>query len=253
MIFGIDEVGRGPLAGPVCVGIVAFDDNVTIEGLKDSKKLTEPKREKLSQEIYQKAAYAKIIFVSEDEIDKLNIKNATIQGMEKLINDIPEGTLITEIRIDGNEKLDISVNYKSIIQGDQTEPSIMAASIIAKVARDDLMKKIDATHPQYGFKNHKGYGTQEHLYALTLYGPCVHHRKSFSPVKKCGIGFLPTQEKIDKTNVAKRFMTDMTDQEIKIELSKIEKTQGKKYAEELREIIRAEWLYVNQASSLRGK
>ena len=118
---------------------------------------------------------------------------------------------------------------------------------------NDLMKKIDATHPQYGFKNHKGYGTQEHLYALTLYGPCVHHRKSFGPVEKCGIGFLPTQEKMSKTNIAKRFMADMTDQEIKIELSKIEKTQGKKYAEELREIIRAEWLYVNQASSLRGK
>ena len=136
MIFGIDEVGKGPLAGPVCIGIVALDSSKEIIGLKDSKKLSEKKREELSHEIRENAAYTNTLFIEKDVIDKINIKNATIKGMEDIILNIPPSYKPTEILIDGNEVINTSYKYQSIIKGDETEQSIMAASIIAKVERD---------------------------------------------------------------------------------------------------------------------
>ena len=120
MIFGIDEVGKGPLAGPVCIGIVALDSSQEIIGLKDSKKLSEKKREELSQEIKEKAAYTDTLFIEKDIIDKLNIKNATIKGMEDIILNIPPSYKPTEILIDGNEVINTSYKYQSIIKGDES-------------------------------------------------------------------------------------------------------------------------------------
>lgn len=178
LIAGVDEAGRGPLAGPVCVAsvIMPLETDKIITGVNDSKKLTEKKREMLFDEIINTAIDYKIEFVSEKEIDDINILNATKQGMKRAICGLkskPDLVLIDAVN------LDVEIPTESIIKGDAKSYNIAAASILAKVSRDRLMLKLDAKYPEYNFKKHKGYGTKEHIENLKKFGKCEIHRNSF--------------------------------------------------------------------------
>lgn len=179
LIAGIDEAGRGPLAGPVCVAIaiMPLDTEKIIEGINDSKKLSEKKRDLLFDKIKETAIAYDVEFIDEETIDTINILNATKLGMYQCIQNIskkPDVVLIDAVKLD---KLDIPT--MSIIKGDALSYSIACASILAKVSRDRLMLEMDKEYPQYNFKKHKGYGTKEHIENLKKYGPSKIHRKSF--------------------------------------------------------------------------
>lgn len=178
LIAGIDEAGRGPLAGPVCVAMVIMplDKESIIEKVNDSKKLSEKMREKLYDDIIERAIDYKIEFVDKDTIDSINILNATKLGMLTCINNIetkPDVVLIDAVNIN----CDIPV--EPIIKGDALSYSIACASILAKVTRDRYMLEMDTQYPQYNFKKHKGYGTKEHIENLKKYGKCEIHRETF--------------------------------------------------------------------------
>jgi ribonuclease HII len=181
LIAGVDEAGRGPLAGPVVAAAVILDPNRPIEGLNDSKKLTEKKREYLFDVIQERALAFCIASADVEEIDRINILQATLLAMQRAIVGLkifPDLALI-----DGNQIPILTCKAQAIIKGDETEPAISAASILAKVSRDREMCLLDKEFPQYGFSQHKGYGTKAHLLALEMYGPCVFHRRSFAPVR----------------------------------------------------------------------
>ncbi|MDR3445621.1 MULTISPECIES: ribonuclease HII [unclassified Dyella] len=181
-IAGVDEAGRGPLAGPVAVAAVILDPARPIEGLNDSKKLTEQKREALYPLIVERALAHSIVMVMSDEIDRINIYQATMTGMCRALLGLTPAA--HEAWIDGNAlPRDLPCAGRAIIGGDALEPAISAASILAKVTRDRWMVELDRKHPGYGFAEHKGYGTPAHLSALKRLGPCPHHRRSFAPVK----------------------------------------------------------------------
>lgn len=183
-VAGIDEAGRGPLAGPVCAACVVFPKGVKIEGINDSKKLTEKKREKLFDEIIEKAEAYSIQFVEPEVIDEINIRQATHLAMGKAVKAL--GIVPEHILIDGNDNIPFDVPYTYIIKGDAKSQTIAAASILAKVSRDRLMVKLDGEYPQYGFAKHKGYGTKAHMEAIQAYGVTKVHRKSFMTDKVLG-------------------------------------------------------------------
>ena len=177
-ICGIDEAGRGPLAGPVVIGAVILPMDSLIEGVNDSKKVSEKKREKVFEEIIAQAISYNVGIVDQNTIDEINILNATKLGVKKAI----EGLEVKPdlILVDALTNIEtFGIPYKSIIKGDAKEYSIAAASIIAKVTRDRMMIEWDKIFPQYGFAKHKGYGTAAHIQALKENGPCMLHRKSF--------------------------------------------------------------------------
>lgn len=178
-ICGIDEAGRGPLAGPVVVASVIMPRDSMIEGVNDSKKVSEKKREKLYDLILDEAISYGIGIIDQKEIDEINILNATKKGLTKSINELkikPDLILVDALtHIDTN-----GIPYESIIKGDAKSYSIAAASIIAKVTRDRIMREWDKIYPQYGFEKHKGYGTSAHISAIKEYGLCPLHRKSFT-------------------------------------------------------------------------
>lgn len=174
-IGGIDEAGRGPLAGPVVVAGVIMPLDDIIDGINDSKKLSEKKRDKLFEVIMQKAIDVQVAIIDRQQIDQLNILNATKLGMMQCINGFSS---VDHVLIDA-VKLDTAVPTTSIIHGDALSYSIAAASIVAKVTRDRLMAEYDKLYPQYNFAKHKGYGTKEHITLLQQYGPCPIHRKTF--------------------------------------------------------------------------
>ena len=176
-IGGVDEVGRGPLAGPVVCAAVILPEDCSIIGIDDSKKLTEKKRDELFEIIKEQAICYNIEFVDEKEIDELNILQATKKCMAKAINGLEVKPDI--MLVDALDGLDISCNAKPIVHGDALSYSIGAASILAKVTRDRYMVELDSKYPQYGFAKHKGYGTKQHMDALREYGPCEIHRRSF--------------------------------------------------------------------------
>ncbi len=179
LIAGVDEAGRGPLAGPVTVAAVILEE--PIDGLDDSKKLSENQRLALVATIKEQAKAWSIVHIPVDKIDQINIFQATMLGMQKAIQQLnvkPEKVLV-----DGNKTPDFGIAAEAIVGGDGKVAAISAASILAKTARDALMQQIDQTFPQYGFAQHKGYGTKAHLESIELHGPCEHHRKSFAPVK----------------------------------------------------------------------
>jgi ribonuclease HII len=182
-IAGVDEAGRGPLAGPVTVAAVILDPSKPrIRGLDDSKKLTHAKREALYEKIVERALSYSIVMVMSDEIDRINIFQATMTGMCRALAGLTPSA--HEAWIDGNAlPRDLPCAGRAIIGGDGLEPAISAASILAKVTRDRWMVELDREHPGYGFAEHKGYGTPAHLAALQRLGPCPHHRRSFAPVK----------------------------------------------------------------------
>lgn len=177
-IAGIDEAGRGPLAGPVTVGVVIMKPDSFIEGINDSKKISETKREKLYEEITQEAIDWNVGIVDQNEIDEINILNAT----KKALTIALEGLKVKPERllVDALEHIDTKgIPYTSIIKGDAKIYSIGAASILAKVTRDRIMREYDEVYPEYGFAKHKGYGTSAHIEAIKKYGPCPLHRKTF--------------------------------------------------------------------------
>lgn len=180
---GIDEAGRGPWAGPVTAAAVILDPARPIDGLTDSKKLTEKRREALEPLIKANVVAWCVAHASVDEIDHLNIREATFLAMTRAakgLSTAPELALV-----DGNAlPRDLPCPARAIIKGDLTEPAISAASILAKTERDRLMRELDITHPGYGFASHKGYGAATHSEALTRLGPCPIHRMSFAPVRK---------------------------------------------------------------------
>lgn len=180
-VAGVDEVGRGPLAGAVVTAAVILDENNPIIGLADSKKLSEKRREKLEDIIKDQALSWSLGRAEPEEIDQLNILQATLLAMKRAV----EGLTIspTHALVDGNQAPDLSCPVTTIIKGDQSEPTIAAASILAKVARDREMKVMDELYPGYGFAKHKGYPTKEHQQALMELGPTIIHRRSFKPVQ----------------------------------------------------------------------
>jgi ribonuclease HII len=182
LVAGVDEAGRGPLAGPVVIAAVILDIQRPIVGLDDSKKLTEAKREELFPLIVERALAYSVVVIEREEIDRINIFQATMVGMARAVRDLVPSA--TEALIDGNHlPKDLPCPGRAIIDGDALEPAISAASILAKVSRDRLMVAMDAQFPGYGFAAHKGYSTPGHLAALQRLGPCIEHRRSFAPVK----------------------------------------------------------------------
>ena len=181
-IAGVDEAGRGPLAGPVSVAAVILDPDRSIKGLNDSKKLTEARREALYPLIVERALAWRIEFVEADEIDALNILQATLTGMRRALAGLSPAADCA--RIDGNRlPTGLPCAAEAIIGGDAIEPAIMAASILAKVARDRRMLELHLRYPQYGFDRHKGYPSPAHRAALAAHGPCPEHRRSYAPVR----------------------------------------------------------------------
>ena len=177
-IAGIDEAGRGPLAGPVVVASVILPQNSMIEGVNDSKKISEKKREKIYENIISEAISYGIGIIYQEEIDEINILQATKKGLNLAVKQMEIKPNI--ILVDALNEIDTcGIPYKSIIKGDAKCYSIAAASIIAKVTRDRIMREWDKVYPEYGFSSHKGYGTAKHIEALKKYGPCIIHRNSF--------------------------------------------------------------------------
>ncbi len=177
LICGVDEAGRGPLAGPVCAAAVILPKNIEIPGLDDSKKLSDKRRRELYPIIKEQAVAYAIAFADHKEIDEINILQATFLAMERAISQLsakPEFALI-----DGNREKDFGIPVETVIKGDSLSASIAAASVLAKVARDDLMLAAAEEYPQYGFEIHKGYGTKAHYVALAEHGPCPIHRMTF--------------------------------------------------------------------------
>lgn len=177
LICGVDEAGRGPLAGPVCAAAVILPPNHEIPGLNDSKKLTDKKRRELYPLIKEQAIAYGIAIADEKEIDEINILQATFLAMQRAVDMLPSKPNLA--LIDGNREKDFGIPAKTVIHGDSLSASIAAASILAKVTRDDIMLKLAEQYPQYGFDIHKGYGTKAHYAAISEYGPCPIHRMTF--------------------------------------------------------------------------
>jgi ribonuclease HII len=188
LVAGVDEAGRGPLAGPVVAAAVILDPQKPIDGLDDSKKLNEKQRETLFPQICENALAWSVIEITPAEIDRINILQATLLGMKRAIESLtPCPTLAL---VDGNRAPDVNCRVKTIVQGDRLEPAISAASILAKVTRDRFMLEMHGQFPQYGFDRHKGYPTAEHMRLLQEWGPCEIHRRSFAPVRNAMQGGL---------------------------------------------------------------
>ena len=183
-VCGVDEAGRGPLAGPVAVAAVILDPHRPIQGLGDSKKLSEARREALAPLIRERALAWQLVFVGAAEIDQLNILRATLEGMARAVRALHPHA--EHALVDGNRlPPGLPCTAQALVKGDAREPAIMAASILAKVGRDQRMMAMDGQYPGYGFAVHKGYPTPMHLEALRRLGPCPEHRRSFAPVRAC--------------------------------------------------------------------
>lgn len=176
-ICGVDEAGRGPLAGPVCAAAVILPDNTIIDGVNDSKKLSEKNREALFDVIKETSVAYSIAFASVEEIEEMNILNATMLAMKRAVDGLQSKA--DYAMIDGNRLPSLDIDSECIVKGDAKSMSIACASILAKVSRDRLLYKYAEEYPQYHFDKHKGYGTKLHVEALQEYGPCPYHRMSF--------------------------------------------------------------------------
>lgn len=182
LVAGVDEVGRGPLAGPVVAAAVILPARCVIDGLRDSKKLSAARREDIAVEIRRRALTWSVQWAEVEEIDALNILNASMLAMQRAVNSLLLQPFV--VKVDGNRAPGLRCRVETIIGGDDLEPAICAASVLAKVYRDALMRRMDRVYPGYGFARHKGYGTRLHLQALEERGATELHRKSFFPVRK---------------------------------------------------------------------
>jgi ribonuclease HII len=181
IVCGVDEAGRGPLAGPVYAAAVILRPRRRIKGLRDSKKLTAAQREELAGEIRERALAWAVAHATVEEIDRINILRASLLAMQRavaLLSVVPEVA-----RVDGNQAPELACTVHTVVGGDDSDPAISAASILAKTERDRVMEALEARYPDYGFARHKGYATQDHLLALDRFGPCEIHRRSFAPVR----------------------------------------------------------------------
>ncbi len=179
-VAGVDEAGRGPLAGPVTVAAVILEAGTVIDGVTDSKKLTPKRRERAAERIRHHARAWALAWAEPDEIDARNVLYATMAAMQRAVAALDETP--ERVRVDGNRTPELGVPAEALVGGDAANPAIAAASILAKVARDAHMQALEATHPGYGFAAHKGYATPVHREALMRLGPCAAHRHSFAPV-----------------------------------------------------------------------
>lgn len=202
-IAGIDEAGRGPLAGPVVAASVVFDKDIRIEGVNDSKKISAKKREILYDKILLKALHVGVGIVYPDEIDEINILNATKKAMKLSIIDLKIKPDL--ILVDGNQIEFSEYNQENIIKGDSKSFSIASASIIAKVTRDRMMEDYDKILPEYQFSNHKGYGTKKHFESIVKYKASIIHRKSFNPISK----YLPSFNYYIKNNILDQLLVQI--------------------------------------------
>jgi len=178
---GVDEAGRGPLAGPVVAAAVVLDPDAPIDGLRDSKQLTARTRERLAGEIRERALAWSLGWADAGDIDRINILRATLLAMARAVDGLP--TCPHRVLVDGLHCPELSCSVEAVIGGDKRFAAISAASILAKVTRDAEMVELDRRYPEYGFKRHKGYPTREHREALRRYGPCPVHRRTFAPVR----------------------------------------------------------------------
>ena len=186
LVAGVDEAGRGPLAGDVYAAAVILDGQRPIDGLTDSKKLSERQREKLALQIKERALAWSVMRATVAEIDELNILQATMLAMQRAVNGL--ALIPGEVLVDGNRVPKLSMPARAIVKGDLTQEAISAASILAKTARDASLLELHEQFPQYCFNQHKGYGTALHLAKLREFGPCVVHRRSFAPVARLLVG-----------------------------------------------------------------
>jgi ribonuclease HII len=182
LLAGVDEAGRGPLAGPVVAAAVILDEQRPIRGLADSKTLTGRQRERLHEQILAQALCCSVAQASVEEIDSLNILQATLLAMQRAVQGLRLRP--AKVLVDGNQLPRLDVRAEAVVKGDALVPAISAASILAKVHRDRMCLAWHAEFPQYGFDGHKGYGTAQHLAALQAHGACVYHRRSFAPVTR---------------------------------------------------------------------
>jgi ribonuclease HII len=181
-VAGVDEAGRGPLAGPVVAAAVILDPSRPIDGLGDSKQIAAPRRAALADLIVARSLAHAVVVVEVEEIDRVNILQATLAGMLRAVRGLAPAP--TRVHVDGTQlPRDLPCPGFALVDGDALDPAIGAASILAKVTRDRLMVALDERHPGYGFAEHKGYGTPDHLAALARLGPCPIHRRSFAPVR----------------------------------------------------------------------
>ena len=190
LVAGVDEAGRGPLAGPVVAAAVVLDDLRPIRGLNDSKKLSAAQRERLFDAIMAQALCTSVAVASAAEIDQLNILQATLLAMRRAVQGLRLRPQL--VLVDGNRLPVLDIRAEAIVKGDAKVAAISAASILAKVTRDRWCHELDASYPQYGFATHKGYGTAAHLAALRAHGPCPEYRRSFAPVTEVA-GLVPAQ------------------------------------------------------------
>lgn len=190
-VAGVDEAGRGPLAGPVVAAAVILDPSRPISGLDDSKKLDAGTRERLYDEVIERALCWSVVEISPTDIDRLNILQATLLGMKRAIEALEVAPALA--LIDGNRSPEVSLDceIRTLVGGDALEPAISAASILAKVTRDRRMLEWHERYPDYGFDRHKGYPTPQHMRTLETLGPCEIHRRSFAPVRSAMQGGLP--------------------------------------------------------------
>lgn len=177
LVCGVDEAGRGPLAGPVCAAAVVLPKGLILEDVNDSKKLTEKKREALFDVITEQALEWSIAFATVEEIEEINILNAAMLAMKRAVEELKNP--VDFAIIDGNRKPPLEIDCEAVVKGDAKSMSVAAASILAKVSRDRILRQYAVDYPQYGFEKHKGYGTKVHVEALKKYGPCEVHRPSF--------------------------------------------------------------------------
>ncbi len=189
LVAGVDEAGRGPLAGPVFAAAVILDDLVPIAGLNDSKKLSAKRRERLYDEIRAKALCCSVAMASVEEIDHLNILQATLLAMQRAVKGLRLKP--AKVLVDGNRLPTLDVLAEAVVGGDALVKSISAASILAKVSRDRWADELHQRHPQYGFDRHKGYGTAEHMAAMQSHGVLAEHRRSFAPVARLCVSEAP--------------------------------------------------------------
>lgn len=191
-IAGVDEAGRGPLAGPVVVAAVVLHQERAVAGLADSKTLTARRRQTLAARIREDAAAVAVVSLDATEIDELNILRASLEGMRRAVAELSPPPVL--VLVDGNRTPELDCPCEAVVGGDAKIPAISAASILAKVARDEYMIALDARYPGYGFARHKGYPTREHLEALYRLGPCPEHRRSFGPVRVAEGGLFAVSE-----------------------------------------------------------
>ena len=247
---GVDEVGRGPLAGPVTAAAVILNPDIKIEGLKDSKALSKKKREELEPIIKENAVSWNVTSLVREEIDRTNILKASLKCMQEAV----EGLDITpeKILVDGKNPLETDIPCEAIINGDKKVQSIMAASILAKVNRDRYMESLKDRYPGYGFEKNKGYGTEVHLLALDLLGPCKEHRITFSPVKKViEAGTYKYREEAKIRSTVRDLLSTKNDEEIIAWLENLKKNLTRKKFKQIRNILREEWKFIKQASKFR--